>query len=219
MMKKITIIFFLLSIFVFIRCAGPAMGLKNLEEPKVNSVIIVGNVIIENINQEFSFENWDYGGQAVIVGIAGGDTITHYTADIDAQGYYCLPNIPSGRYALKAVVLPVPGGVPLKLVNDLSSNNSEFYRMRHPELPIEYTAKWLTSKVEGRIINLGIVWLGMRTAEVSDLSVKSIGIIMTEKFTERLNSKRFHDYGYSYTREEPLTYFKKKFPISEWWKF
>lgn len=219
-MKKIAYVILMFFLLVIIRCASPSGGLKFIEEPKGGDIVIFGNVIIENINQEFAFDNWDFGAQVVIVGRTRGDTISHYTVNTDVLGYYFLPNVPPGQYALKAVILPIPGGVPLKLVNDLSSSSSEFYRMRHPEQPIEYTANWLPpNKMDGRILNLGIVWLGMRTAEVSDLSTKSIGVIIASKFSESLKTKRFFESGYPYTREDPLTYFKKKFPNSGWWKF
>ena len=219
-MKKTAHMVFLFSFLVIIECAGPTGGLKFLEEPNDGNVVIVGNVIIENINQEFSFDNWDYSSQVVIMGKTADGTLNNYTATTDPQGYYCLPNVPPGRYALKAVLLPIPGGTPLKLVNDLDSRDSEFYRMRHPEREIEYTANWLPPMIKGgRIINLGITWFGLRTAEVSDLSVKSIGIVVTRKFDEDLRAKRLYNIGYPYTRNEPLTYFKKKFPDSGWWKF
>ena len=217
-MKKIAHVVFLFSFLVIIECAGPSGGLKFLEEPKEGNVVIIGNVVIENINQEFAFDNWDYSSQVVIMGRTADGTLNHYTVSTDDQGYYCLPNVPAGRYALKAAILPVPGGIPLKLVNDLASRDSEFYRMRHPERPIDYTAKWLPPRVDGRIINLGIIWLGLRTPQVSDLSTKSIGIVVMSKFSESIKTKRFWDYGYPYTREDPLTYFKKKFPDSGWWK-
>ena len=201
-----------------IGCAGTTGGLKILEEPNEGNCIIIGNVIIENINQEFSWTNWDFSSQVVIVGKSSDGTMNHYTVGTDAQGYYCLPNVPEGQYALKAVIIPIFGGMPLKLVNDLTENNSNFYRMRHPERPIEYTADWLPLKGEGRIVNLDIMWLGLRSAQVADLDVKAIGKIFVQKYSQGLKNKRFYEQGYTYTREDPLSYFKNKFPDSAWWK-
>ncbi len=217
-MKKIVRPVFLFSLLVIIGCAGSSRVLKFIEEPKEGNVVIIGNVIIENINQEFAFDNWEYGSEVVIVSKTPDGTINHYTVNADAEGYYCLPNVPAGPYAVKAVILPVIGAKPLKLVCDLTSPKLEFYRMRFSERPIEYTAEWLPTKEDGRIINLGIMWFGLRTAEVSDLSTKSIGRIATNKFSEDLKNKQFYDYGVSYNRENALTYFKKKFPDSGWWE-
>jgi hypothetical protein len=108
--------------------------------------------------------------------------------------------------------------MPIKLVNDLASRDSKFYRMRHPERPIEYTASWFPPKADGRIVNLKTVWLGLRTSIISDMEQKSIGDIMMSELSEDLKAMRFYDQGYPHTREAPLTYFKKKFPDSGWWK-
>ncbi|UCE07615.1 MAG: carboxypeptidase regulatory-like domain-containing protein, partial [bacterium] len=183
-----------------------------------DSIMIVGNVLIENINQEFAFDNWGMSAQVVIVGKSYDGALRRYTASTDNKGYYCLPNIPAGQYAIKAVILLEPGAKPIKLVNDLTTPDSKFYRMRHPERPIEYTAEWLPSKATSRIISLDIIWLGLRAAYISDLSSKSVGETLVVKSLGDLQNKRFYDKGYPYTREAPLTYFKKKFPYSDWWK-
>ena len=217
-MKKTAFIVLLFSILVILECAGPSGGLNLLEEAKAGNVIVIGVVIVENINQEFSFQNWDLPLQVVILGQTAEGKINNYTVTTDARGYYCLPNLPEGRYVLKAVILPEPGGMPIKLVNDLASRDSKFYRMRHPERPIEYTASWFPPKADGRIVNLKTVWLGLRTSIISDMEQKSIGDIMMSELSEDLKAMRFYDQGYPHTREAPLTYFKKKFPDSGWWK-
>ena len=148
-MKKVVWVVSLFVLLLIIGCAGTTDGLKSLEEPNEKTVMIIGNVIIENIDQEFSWHNWDFSAKVVIVGKSDDGTMNHYTLDTDARGYYCLPNVPAGQYALKAVIIPVFGSMPVKLVNDLADYNLQFYRMRHPEQPIEYTAKWLPLKVEG----------------------------------------------------------------------
>ena len=217
-MKKIAHVVFLFSLAVIIGCAGPSGDLKFLEEAKENSAMIIGNVIIENIDQEFSFDNWDLSFEVVIIGRTADGTLNHYTVPADNKDYYCLPNVPPGRYALKAVILPVLGGRPLKIVNDLNTYDSEFYRMRYPERPIEYKAEWLPSRKNGRIINFGIKWFGLRTAQISDMDTNAIGKIMLLEFSESVHSRRMWDQGYPHTREDPLTHFKEKFPDSGWWK-
>ena len=89
--------------------------------------------------------------------------------------------------------------------------------MRHPEQPIEYTATWLTSRAEERIINFNIIWFGLRAASISDISSNSIGEILVVKSKTSLQGKRFYDKGFPYTREDPLIHFKNKFPEAEWW--
>jgi hypothetical protein len=208
---------FILLLIIIAGCAATSGGLKFLEPPKDENVMIIGNVIVENINQEFAFDDWGMSAQIIIIGKSLDGTMNHYTVNTDEKGYYCLPNVPSGQYAIKAVILPVIGEKPVKLVNDLISSDSKFYRMRHPEQPIEYTATWLPSKTEERIINFNIIWFGLRSASISDISSNSIGEILVVKSKTSLQGKRFYDKGFPYTREDPLTHFKKKFPEAAWW--
>ena len=216
MIRVIYVILFLCLLLV-IGCASTSGGLKNLEEPKEDSVLILGDVLVENIDEDFSFKNWDYSFKVVVVGKSNDGTMNHYTVTTDARGYYCIPNVPAGQYALKAIILFVVGGMPIKLVNDLTDYNSKFYCMRHPEQPIEYTAQWLPAKVDGRIINFNIRWFGLRSAEVADMDVKARGKILLQKFSKSIQNKRFYDQGYIYSRQEPLTHFESKFPNSGWW--
>jgi len=217
-MKKIVYVVLLFSLALGIRCAGTSGGLTVLEEAEGNNVMIIGNVIIENIDQEFAFDNWDLSFEVGIIGRTADGTLNYYTVPADNRGYYCLPNVPPGQYALKAVILPVPGGRPLKIVNDLNTFDSEFYRMRYPERPIEKKAEWLPMKKSGRVINFGIKWFGLRTARIADMDINAIGKIMLMEFSESIRSRRMYDQGYPHSREDPLIHFKEKFPESGWWK-
>jgi hypothetical protein len=198
-------------------CAGTGKGIKALNEPQDQGVLILGDVIVENINQALPFDTWDFGFDVVIIGRGAGDTLRHYTVTTDTKGYFCLPNVPAGQYALKAVILQVAGGLPVKIVNDLASDSPVFYRMRHPERPIEYSAEWLPPEVEGNIVNLGITWLGLREAILPDYYSRSIGSVLVEESAESLKAKRFYSGGYPHTRVDPLTHFKERFPDSRWW--
>lgn len=218
-MKNIIQIIFCFSFFIVINCANTSGGLKLLEPPNDNSVMIIGNVIIENINQEFAFDDWGMSSQVVIIGKANDGSIKQYAVTTDAKGYYCLPNIPAGQYALKTVILPMAGEKPIKLVNALTSSDLKFYRMRHSEQSIEYTAEWLPTRTDDRIINLGIIWFGLRSASIADISTVSVGEILVARSKASLQGKRFYEKGFPYTREDPLAHFKIKFPNSEWWKF
>ena len=217
-MKNIYRIIFCFCLSTIIQCANTSGGLKTLLPPDHDAAMLIGNVIIENINQEFAFDDWGMSSQIVIIGKTNDGMIKQYTVTTDAKGYYCLPNIPPGQYALKAVILPLVGEKPVKLINELTSSDLKFYRMRHPEQPIEYTAEWLPARTEDRIINLNIVWFGLRSSSIADISTVSIGEILVARSRTTLQEKRFYDKGFPYTREDPLTHFKKKFPTSEWWK-
>ncbi len=215
-MKRLTIYIYLMC-FLISSCASTGSGLKILEEPKPNLMMIIGNVVVENIDQEFAFKNWGMSAKVIIIGKTGDGTINRYSVDTDDKGYYCIPNLPVGSYVLKAVILPVVGGKYIKIVNDLNSADSKFYRMRHPERPFEYSTAWFPPESQKSILNFHVIWLGLRKAHISNLSEKSVGEVLMGQSEEGLFGKRFYETGFPYTREDPKLYFKKKFPESEWW--
>jgi len=218
---KILSLLFVCSISSFILgCAGSKSSLTNLSEPANDGVLVIGNVIVENINQGMQFETWDFPCEVVIIGKAtASDTLSHYTIPTDNQGYFALENAPSGLYGVKAVIVPLFGSQPLKLVNPLDSPASEYYRMRHPEREIEYTANYIPGREKQKIVNLNITWLGLRSAEVEGISGDKIGVVIRQQLTEGFENKKFWTNGVSLSREDPLEYMKKNFPNSGWWKF
>ncbi|MBN2411919.1 hypothetical protein JXQ31_09530 [candidate division KSB1 bacterium] len=218
-MKSRYCIYVLLSVLILLGCAASSGGLKILEPPKENQIMIIGNIIVENINQEFAFDDWGQSIQVLIIGKTLDGVVNQYTVNSDSKGYYCLPNVPQGQYVIKAITLIQPGEKPIKLVNDLTSANSSFYRMRHPERPVVDSVTWLPAPTNDKIVNFNIIWFGLRAASISDLSGKSIGEILQAKSSADLTGKRFYDGGFPYTRETPEQYFKIKFPDSKWWTF
>jgi hypothetical protein len=200
-------------------CTGSRSSLTNLTEPLNDRVLVIGNVIVENIDQGLQFDTWDFPCQVVIIGkTTYSDTLSHYTISTDDEGYFALENVPDGIYGLKAVIVPLFGSQPLKLVNPLESPKSQFYRMRHPEQEIEYTALYIPGKEKNGIVNLNITWLGLRSAEVEGISGDKIGVVVRQISTEKIENKQFWTNGVSISRDKPLDYMKKKFPQSGWWK-
>ena len=210
--------FFLISALLVMSCAGVMMELEGPEEPVQDGVLIIGNVIIENISQELDFESWDFPADVVIIGKSFTGEMNHYTVTTDSKGYFTLPNVPSGTYGIKAVILPLFGTQPVKLVSPMISLSQDFYRMRHPEEEIEYTATVLPNESTGRVLNLDILWLGLRVADVEGITRDKIGKVLVESGIESCENKQFWTDGYIYTRENPLDYLKAKFPESGWWK-
>jgi hypothetical protein len=200
-------------------CAGSKSSLETLPEPVNDNVLVIGNVIVENIDQGMQFETWDFPCQVIIIGKGlASDTLSNYNITTDDMGYFALENVPAGLYGIKAVIVPLFGSQPLKLVNPMESPNSEFYRMRHPEQDIEYEAMYMPGKPKNGVVNLNITWLGLRSAEVEGISGDKIGVVMRQIFTVKLENKQFWTNGVAISRDEPLEYMKKKFPQSGWWK-
>ena len=216
---KIT--FWIVSLFVslfLLSCAGSMKGLKSIDEPLDEGILVTGNILVENINQTLEFDNWDFASQLVIVGRDEDGTTTYYDVMTDNRGYFALANVPSGAYGIKAIIIPLFGQLPLKLVNPLDAPDSKFYRMRHPERDFERKAVWLPAKQTGRITNLRCTWLGLRVAEIEGLTSEAIGDVFRQTSSGALKNKQFWTEGYIYNREEPLQYLKQKFPESAWWK-
>jgi hypothetical protein len=199
-------------------CAGTTVGIKSLEEPNAANVLVIGDVLVENINQGLEFSSWDYPSDVVIIGRGNDGVLRNYTVTTDERGYFILPNVPPGQYAMKAVTIPLFGAQPVKLVNPLDASGSEFFRVRHTERPIDMTAQALPFQAEGSILNFQITWFGLRQANIENISSESVGQILVLKSAEGLKNKRFWNQGSIYTREDPLTHFKTKFPASGWWK-
>jgi hypothetical protein len=217
--KLLSLLFAIFLAIYILSCAGSKSSLQNLQEPAEDGMLIIGNIIVENINQGLSFETWDFPCEVVILGRAtASDTLSHFTITTDDQGYFALENVPSGLYGIKAVIVPLFGSQPLKLVNPMESPRSEYYRMRHPEREIEYTGIYMPGKEKDGIIDLNITWLGLRAAEVEGISGDKIGVVMRQTFSEKIENKQFWTNGVSITREKPLEYMKQKFPQSSWWK-
>jgi len=203
---------------LFSGCAGTTGALKTLEEPGATGILLIGNVLVENINQGLQFANWDFPAELLIVGKGDDGVLKNYTVNTDPKGYFFLSNVPPAQYAIKAVTVPLFGTQAIRLISKLDYSDVDFYNTRHPERPIELTEKWLPAKSEGPIADFHFLWLGLRRATVEDLASEYVGQVLVQKASEGLKNKRFWTQGYVYTREEPLAYFKSKFPNSGWWK-
>ena len=199
-------------------CASSTQVTKNWQEPAGETVLIIGNILVENINQGYGFGNWGLPIYIVIMGKDESGMIHKYQTTSDEKGYFFIANLPIGQYHLKEMTLPVSGSRPIRIVNDWDSPGSKFYQMSHPERSIEYTANWFPQRPPDKIINFNIMWFGMRTAQISNISEKSVGEILFTQKKESLNSYRFFPDGTPYSRLEPLQYFESKIPDSGWWK-
>jgi len=210
----------LVGIFVIIQlhCAGTKGGIESLPQPKPNMIMLIGDILLENIDQNFIFDYWDLPLKVVILGRTEDGNINHYVVTTDNKGYYCLPNVPKGSYLIKAIIFQEPGKIPNIIVNDWDNIDSKYYLMRHPERGVEYKASWFPHEQESRIINQHIRWFGLKKPLAQDMVMASIGEVFVNTYSKNLKTERLWTDGHLYTREEPLTYFKKKFPNSGWWK-
>ena len=117
-MKKNCLIFCLGLVLLLSSCASMTGGIKNLPEPEDENVVVMGAILMENVDMPFVFEYWELPLQVVLLGKTEEGEINHYTVSADKDGYYCLPNVPKGAYLLKAVIFQEPGTIPNIINND-----------------------------------------------------------------------------------------------------
>lgn len=213
-MKKLSIIFF---VIIFIGCASMSGSLKNLPEFESEKVMIIGAILVENIDLPFIFDYFDMPMKVVLLAKNKNEEMNHYTIETDKYGYFCLPNVPRASYLLKAVIFQEPGKTPNIIVNDWDFADSKYYLMRHPEKGVEYKADWFPPPQKTEIINKHIRWFGLKAALMQNRSTTSIGQVLVNDFNKSLKNERLRTNGHPYSREEPLIYFKTKFPESGWW--
>jgi hypothetical protein len=216
-MKYSLLFILIILLIIYSGCAGTRGGLKSLPEPASNTTMVIGAVLIENINLSYPFDNWDLPLQVVLLGKDEGGTISHHTVYTSNEGYYCLPNVPTGSYLLKAVIFQESGTLPEIIVNDWEDANSKYNLLKHPERGIEYTAEWFPQPPKSNITNHKIAWFGLRSRNLEDTSDLYKGEVIYNVVNEEMQAKRMWRDGYPYTIQNPLTYFKNKFPLSGWW--
>jgi hypothetical protein len=209
---------FVVILMVGMNCASSSQVMKDWQEPAGGTVLIVGNILVENINQGYGFENWGLPIEIVIIGKDEEGMIHKYQTTSDDKGYFYIPNVPLGQYHLKEILLPISGSRPIRIVNDWDSPTSKFYQMSHPERSIEYTTNWFPPRSNDKIVNFNIMWFGLRAAQISNISEKTVGETLFTQKKEALNSYRFFPDGTPYSRIEPLKFFQTKIPNSGWWK-
>lgn len=217
-MKKIIKVLILFFIVLQLGCATMTGGLKVLPEPEPDTAMVFGAVLLENIDLEFTFSYFDLPLKVVLLGQDEIGKINHYTVSVSRDGYYCLPNVPKASYLLKAVIFQEPGEIPNIITNNWEYYDSKYYLMRHPERGIEYKTDWFPPAPKTRIINNHIKWFGLKSAVMQDKSLNKLGEIMFNDYDKDLKGERLWTEGHPYTRDEPLKYFKNKFPDSGWWQ-
>lgn len=214
-MKKIFILFIILSIIQ--SCATMNGGIKHLPEPEPDKVMVIGCILLENIDLEYNFKFWSLPLEVAIIGRDEHGQILHFRKRTDDKGYYCFSNLPKASYILKAVIFQEPGKPADIIINGWDSKESKFYLMRHPEQGIEYKNEWFPEWQPQKIQNHHIIWFGLRHAILDNMSMKTKGDVMVKTIKKPLNSEYLWVGGHLYSREEPMTYFKQKFPNSRWW--
>jgi len=120
-MKNRRVLLMPLVLFI-LSCAG---GIPSMEAPLPGKNLIIGSIIFENKGYEnrndVYFENLD----VAIIGIYeenGKEKVFGKWTTTDKNGYFFLPNVPDGKYALKAFRINMSGQAYVTVTNEFRSN-------------------------------------------------------------------------------------------------
>ena len=81
---------------------------------------------------------------------------------------------------------------------------------------IRHDVKFFPSPPKGRIYNFGITYFGLHRGS-NEPGIRGVSNnVLYQNFRSLRNQKL--NVGETYNKPDPLTYFKKKFPESEWFK-
>ncbi len=210
MRRTLTIIFSL--VFLAGLLAGCGGSMKTLQEPPTseNTILIVGQVLLENnfynTNQTEVVKD---GIQVAIIGEVnknGKKKIVGYWATTDPNGYFYLADVPPGKYNIKGIKGVVSRGTLVTITNPLKYSGSVF-QIQPGEIVI-FDGKIFPFSPQNRVIDLQhnlfiIDKTSERTGNVNHmamLALKNVKLVTGEV-----------------ANEDPVPkYFIQKYPNSPW---
>jgi hypothetical protein len=149
-MKKILILSF--TVFLVLGCAAT---LPKMEEPAEGKNLIIGSVIFENNGYQDRNDVYFDNIEVAIIGIYkdnGKEKIFGKWIRTDKNGYFFIPNVPDGRYALKGLRINMSGQAFLTIVNEFRTlvDNYKIW----PTENITFSGEYFNTKPQNRIVNL-----------------------------------------------------------------
>jgi hypothetical protein len=194
-----------LTLLVATSCGSTVetIPLQPLAGRAVGTVLVMGCVIVEPATDGTSLE--------VILGFQDterpGAPQRIICTRTDAQGYFLLPNLPKGRYAVRGVRAGTPEE-PFLLWNDMTEADNPWLRRDADRLPSLKRGIWPWDPREG-VFDLGYLVFQVRPREGAE------GWQVTFQNHPALSDATFLS-GHTYTRPPLPRYFLEKYPESEW---
>ncbi|NOY78471.1 MAG: hypothetical protein GXO76_11445 [Calditrichaeota bacterium] len=203
----------LLSVWLIgIVLAGCGGNLKSLTQPPTseNTVLIIGQVILENnfynTNQTEVVKN---GIQVAVIGQIeknGKKKIVGYWATTDENGYFYLADVPNGVYNLKGIKGVVSRGTLVTITNPLKYTGSVF-QIQPGEIVI-FDGRFFPFKPQNRIVDL------QHNLFVIDKTSERTGSVNHMAYLSLKNAKLVT--GETITEPPVPKYFLEKYPTSPW---
>jgi len=130
-----------------------AQGVQNLDEPNSSeSMLVIGRVIIEGQTDYNITEIVRKGNKIGIFGLTEAGEQVHYYAYTDANGYFALPNVPPGQYAIQGVNAYIHQVGTYTLYNPLEQGGSVF-RFNRGEY-YTFGGEYFPFQTRGRVLSL-----------------------------------------------------------------
>ena len=192
------------SLFVLFQMHGCATGSQIImEEPQPEKSLLVGAILLENNGVEDVFESKTANIRVVVVGKSSIDGREEgYRVKTDENGYFMIPNVPPGAYVIKGIEVDLGYETRLLLTSRWEGNIQLYYPI---DTIIDYTVRLWPESTDEKIINLQINYFSI------DQAFRAI-----HRRFENLNNTALLLKDNSYTMENPETYFKIRYPHSNW---
>ena len=137
-----------------------AAGVKGLVEPEnENSVLIIGSAFLENNYYNEQFELYKDAIEVAVMGqIEENDEtkVTGLWAETDENGYFCISNVPPGRYIIKGIRVILSTGELLTITNPRDLESSNFILQMPDRDMIIFDGSYFGEENFGQVVNLGI---------------------------------------------------------------
>jgi hypothetical protein len=194
----------LASTFSIIGCAGGYVT-NRLTEPIGDGMLIIGSVIVENVGyrQRREFYTSDIEISIMADQVVDGEMVRkNISLFAEKDGYFCVENIPQGRYTLKGVRIFSPGG-DWTIWNELRMPN-ERWAVGPAEYRYAFTGEYFHFTPVDNVYNF-----------MHNIFSVAIGGDAYYANRPRLRGEAFY-LADTYTRGFVEEYFIDKFPDSGW---
>jgi hypothetical protein len=205
-MKKVLFVSGVLLSVYFIKSCTPSRTLI-MEEPLPDKSLLVGAILVENTGLEEVNEAKKAGIVVIVVGksIQDGKEVTQgYRVKTNQDGYYLIPNVPTGSYVIKGIELDLGYATHL-LIGSYWDGDVQVYRPE--QLMIDYTVQVWPAVLNGQIISLNIRYFridaALRIGYDSFKKIENASISLPQ---------------IQHTMTNPRDYFKIQYPLSAWFK-
>lgn len=145
-------IVFLLIILFGLNCAGTT---TNMKEPMEGKNLVIGSIIFENNGYQNRNEIYFENIEVAIMGIYeenGKEKVFGKWTTTDNNGYFFVPNVPNGKYALKAIRVNLAGQAFLTIVNEFRSMIDNYKLW--PSENVAFSGTYFDTRPVERIVNL-----------------------------------------------------------------